>query len=106
MNESLTLGDSKIRLHLVDYSQQRDMPYAIIINKKSEVDANDQQWLLNSSCATILKTSFHLLGLADERESELFQCRSSSPKDSALNDMEEALYKIKRTGYDLSLIHI
>ena len=100
VNESITHDGSKIRLHLVDYSQQRDMPYAVIVNQKSDVEVNDQLWLFRQSCSDLIKISFHLLGLVDEKPSDDFSCRPSTLSDSVMNDAEEALYNIKRSGYE------
>lgn len=100
VNESIISGGSKLRLHLAGYNEKHDMPFAVIMNQRSDVDESDHMWLYQKSCAELLKTSLHLLGLADETPTELYSCRAKSVSDSAMNDMEEALYNIKRRGFE------
>lgn len=100
INENMIWDGKKIRFHLVDYNQNIDMPFAVLMNQKGRIGDDDQRYLQEASCELLIKKTFLLLGLGDETPSKQYLCRSDLNANSPLADTEEALYSIKRKNYD------
>lgn len=104
INGKVHLGGQSMYFYLMDYHESREMPIAVISNKSSDF-GEDQYWLLDSTCSEILSFTFKLLGLREEKKSEVYSCRSESLPNSVMVDMDEALYQIKRVGHDYTAFY-